>query len=431
VAASSPFALPAHVRIDTLPNGLRVASDSMPHVETVSAGLWIGVGSRHEPEAANGVAHLVEHMLFKGTERRDAFAISAEIENVGGHLNAYTSREQTSYYAKVLKDDLPLALDILSDMLLHSRFDSDELARERDVVLQEIGQTEDTPDDVIYDRFLAAAFPDQLLGRPVLGSAEVVAGMRREDLCAYVSQRYVASNMVLAAAGRVDHDRLVEMASSLFTDLPQGTPSVVPPALYRGGKVHEERDLEQLHLLLGYQGIGVHDDALYDALILSAVLGGGMSSRLFQEAREKRGLAYAIHSFGWGMQDGGVFGVYAGVAPDRAAALLEVVTQEIDRLAATLTQAEVARARAQLKTGQLMGLESTSNRAEQLGSQLLTYGRVIPVAETVARLDAVTVESVAALGRRLFASGPTTLAALGPLGGMAAAAAFLPAHLAA
>lgn len=415
--SNSPFPAAPGTRVTTLPNGLRVATDAMPHVETVTVGVWIGVGSRHEPLTANGVAHLVEHMLFKGTPTRDAFAISAEIENVGGHLNAYTSREQTCYYAKVLKEDLGLALGILADMVQHPLFDEGELEKERQVILQEIGQAEDTPDDIVYDHFLATAFPRQRLGRPVLGTADVVESLPRAAMVDYVSGRYVPANMVVAAAGNITHEQVVELAARLFTDLPAGEATQAEQALYQGGEFREERDLEQVHVLLGFDGIANNSPDLHTAMVLSTLLGGGMSSRLFQEVREKRGLVYSVHSFNWSMADSGVFGIYAGTGPERTAELVPVICDEVRKLARTLTAEELTRAKAQLKASQLMGLESTTNRAEQLGSQLLVYGRPIPPAETVAKLDAVDLAAVAACADRLFSSAPT-LTALGPLDGL-------------
>ena len=414
---SNPFPTAPGTRVTTLPNGLRIATDAMPHVETVSVGIWIGVGSRHEPLAANGVAHLVEHMLFKGTPSRDAFAISAEIENVGGHLNAYTSREQTCYYAKVLKEDLGLALGILADMVQHPLFDETELEKERQVILQEIGQAEDTPDDIVYDHFLATAFPGQRLGRPVLGTADVVESLPRAAMVDYVTGRYVPANMVVAAAGNITHEQVVELAARLFAFDGPGTATSSEQAIYQGGEFREDRDLEQVHVLLGFDGVSSNSPDLHTVMLLSTLLGGGMSSRLFQEVREKRGLVYSVHSFNWSMADSGVFGIYAGTGPDRTAELVPVICDEVRRLAGTLTQEELVRAKAQLKASQLMGLESTTNRAELLGSQLLTYGRIIPPAETVARLDAVDLAAVAACAERMFATAPT-LTALGPLDGL-------------
>ncbi|CAO3406183.1 M16 family metallopeptidase [Azospirillum largimobile] len=402
------------IRVTTLPNGLRVATDTMPDVQSVSLGCWVGVGTRNEAASVNGVAHLVEHMLFKGTRRRSAFRISEEIENVGGQLNAYTTREQTAYYAKVLHEDAPLALDILSDMIQHSTLDAEELVRERTVVLQEIGQSADTPDDIIFDHFQATAYPGQAIGRPVLGSADIVGALPREALVDYIAGHYGAPGMVLSAAGRIEHDRMVDLAMKAFGDLPSGAPPKPETARYTGGDFREDRDLEQMHLVLGFDGVGVHDPDFYAHSVLSTLLGGGMSSRLFQEVREKRGLVYSIYTFTGGYHDGGLFGVYAGTGEDEVAELVPVVCDEIAKVGADVTEDEVARARAQLKAGTLMALESTMSRCEQLGQQILIYDRPIPVEEIVAKIDGVDRDAVVKAASRLRASRPT-VAALGPI----------------
>jgi predicted Zn-dependent peptidase len=406
------------IRVTRLANGLRVASDRMDSVETASIGVWADVGTRNEPAEINGVSHLLEHMAFKGTTRRSARAIAEEIEAVGGHLNAYTAREQTAYYARILADDMPLAVDIIADILQHSTFDAEELARERAVVLQEIGQAEDTPDDIIFDYFQAAAFPDQAMGRPVLGKAEIVRDMRGETISAYMRQHYAPERLVLAAAGRVDHDWLVEVATRAFTDLSRGGANTPEPASYIGGESRIERDLEQVHVVLGLPGVGYLDPDHYALGILSTLFGGGMSSRLFQEIREKRGLVYSIYSFASAFRDGGIFGIYAGTGENEAAEILPLVIEELRRLPATLTSEELARARAQAKAGVLMARESTSNRAEQLASQLLIYGRPLPSEEIIQRIEAVDAAQLARVARRLMAGTPT-LAALGPLGHLA------------
>ena len=407
------------VRVTTLANGLRVATDTMPDVQTVSLGCWVGVGTRDEAPSVNGVAHLVEHMLFKGTKRRSAFCISEEIENVGGQLNAYTTREHTAYYAKVLHEDAALALDIIADMLQHSLLDEDELVRERTVVLQEIGQAADTPDDIIFDHFQATAYPEQALGRPVLGSAEIVGKLPRSALVDYLGRHYSGPSIVLAAAGRIEHDAFVAMAEKAFARLPNTTHPEPEAALYRGGDYREERDLEQLHLVLGFDGVGIHDPDFYAHAVLSTLLGGGMSSRLFQEIREKRGLVYSIYTFTGGYRDGGLFGVYAGTGEGEVEELVPVVCEEIVKVCDGVTEDEVARARAQMKAGTLMAMESTMSRCEQLGQQLLVYGRPIPVDEIVRRIDGVDGEAVMRAARRLRRCRPT-LAALGPVQGLEA-----------
>ncbi len=402
------------VRVTTLDNGLRIATDEMAAVETASLGVWAGVGTRNETAEVNGVAHLLEHMAFKGTDRRSARDIAEEIEAVGGHLNAYTAREQTAYYAKVLAEDAPLAIDIIADILQHSTFDETELARERAVVLQEIGQAEDTPDDIVFDHFQATAYPDQAIGRPVLGRAEIVGAMSRDAVAGYMRRHYGSGRMVLAAAGRVDHDQLVGLATAAFRDLPATADVVAEPALYRGGEFRETRDLEQVHLVLGFDGIGYRDPDYYAAAVLSTLLGGGMSSRLFQEIREKRGLVYSIYTFTSAFTDGGLFGIYAGTGESEAAELLPLVCEELTKLPATLDAEEVRRARVQLKAGTLMSRESTGSRCEQLAQQLLVYGRPLPLSEVVGRIDAVSDADVVRVMRRLSASAPT-LTALGPI----------------
>jgi predicted Zn-dependent peptidase len=409
------FAPADTVRVTTLSNGFRVATDRMDSVETASIGVWCGVGTRNEPAEHNGVAHLLEHMAFKGTKRRSARDIVVEIEDVGGFLNAYTGREQTAYYAKVLAGDVPLVVDILADILQHSVFDAEELSRERAVVLQEIGQAEDTPDDIIFDHFQEIAFPAQGMGRPVLGRAEIVRDLPRDVVAGYMASRYRAEQMVLAAAGQVDHDALVELATKLFGGFPAGSPPASDAARYTGGERRLKRDLEQVHLVIGFDGITYADPDYYVAAVLSQMLGGGMSSRLFQEIREKRGLVYSIHSFASSFSDGGIFGIYAGTGEKEVAELIPVVCDELLKLPGDMTEAEVARSAAQLRAATLMSREKSSARCEQLASQLLIYGRPIPAAEAVARIDAVTIDDLARLAKRLVATTPT-LAALGPIG---------------
>jgi|HubBroStandDraft_1064217.scaffolds.fasta_scaffold00020_24 predicted Zn-dependent peptidase len=402
-------------QVTTLPNGLRIVTDRMAAVETASIGIWVDVGTRNEPAEINGVAHLLEHMAFKGTERRSARAIAEEIENVGGHLNAYTSREHTAYYARVLKDDVPLAVDLLSDILQHSVFDAEELQRERTVILQEIGQALDTPDDLIFDIFQEQAYPDQGLGRPVLGQAEIIRTIGRGAVADYMRAHYGASRMVLSAAGAVDHERIVELAAEGFGGLADQPAIPAEAARYTGGEQRDEKDLEQVHLVLGFPAVGYTDPDYYAASLLSTLVGGGASSRLFQEIREKRGLVYSIYAFGAAYEDGGLFGIYAGTGEDEVAELMPVLCDELVRTADTLTEAEIARTRAQLKASLLMGLESSSSRAEHFANHLLIHGRPLSSPEIVGLIDAVDRDAVARVARRIFAA-PPTLAALGPIG---------------
>jgi predicted Zn-dependent peptidase len=407
----------SEIKVTTLDNGLRVVVDPMPQVESAALGVWVACGTRHESEELNGMAHMLEHMAFKGTRTRNARAIAEEIENVGGSLNAYTGREITAYHASVLKEDVGLGLEMIADILRNSVFDPDELQRERGVILQEIGQALDTPDDLIFDRFQSTALPGQPLGRPVLGTAESVGAIGRDDLFAYLARHYTASNMVLSAAGRVEHARIVDLANEHFGSVPR-TPANADkplPLAYVGGDGREARDLEQAHLVLGCQGIGYRDPDYFATAVYSTLFGGGMSSRLFQRIREERGLVYSIHCFNAAYADGGLFGIYAGTGAEDIGELVPVVCQEFVGVADTLGEAELVRARNQIKAGTLMALESSHARCEQAARHLIIHGRPIPYAEIVARIEAVDQDAVRRVARRLL-QGRLTLAALGPIG---------------
>ncbi len=402
------------VRLSQLENGMRVLTDRMTSVETVSLGVWVAVGTRHEPAQINGVAHLLEHMAFKGTARRSALEIAAEIESVGGQVNAYTSREHTAYYAKVLKEHAGLAIDILADILQHSSFDPHELERERAVVLQEIGQAYDTPDDIIFDMFQERAYPDQPMGRPVLGRAEIIRTIDRETVSSYLSRNYAAPNMMLVAAGNLDHGEIVDLAQRAFAELPHESAAKSEPAHYVGGDLRQTRDLEQVHILLGFPGFAFSDHDYYAASVVSTALGGGMSSRLFQEIREKRGLVYSIYSFTHAYSDAGVFGVYAGTGEDEAAELMPALCVELRRLEDGLAPAELDRARAQLKAGLLMSLEGTTARCEQQATHMLVFGRPLDMQELIQRIEEVDEDAVRRVARRIFSARPT-VTALGPV----------------
>ncbi|MEH6630008.1 MAG: pitrilysin family protein [Halopseudomonas aestusnigri] len=402
------------IEISTLSNGLRVATDKQESVESVSLGAWIGVGARNEHADVNGVAHLLEHMVFKGTEKRSAYDIAEEIEAVGGQLNAYTSRENTAFYAKVLSDDVPLALDTVADILQRPLFDDEELQKERHVVLQELGQANDTPDDIIFDHFQETAFSAQSLGRPVLGTSEIVKQLSSNDLRNYLSGNYGSDTMVVCASGKVDHKEFVRLAEDQFGGLQKVGPRELEPSSYVGGEYREERDLEQVHFLLGFKGTDYLNSDYYAANVLSTLFGGGMSSRLFQEIREKRGLVYTIYSFASSFMDNGLFGIYAGTGEEDIGELVPVVSDMMLELSDTITEDEVVRARTQLKASILMGRESTGVRCEQLAQQLLIFDRSISVEETVAKIDAVDVSTVQNFAKEILKS-PMTMAAVGPL----------------
>ncbi len=402
------------IRTTTLDNGLRVVSDPMSTVESVSLGIWVGVGTRYEKPEMNGVSHLLEHMAFKGTRRRTATAIAEEIEAVGGHINAYTTCENTAYYVRVLKEDVRLGVDLIADILQNSTMEKDELERERAVILQEIHQANDTPDDVVFDNFQAAAYPDQPLGRQVLGDAGIVGSMDRETIIGYMNDHYNASTMVLAAAGRIDHDELASLANDMFSELPEGEQATREAANYTGGQSVVERELEQAHLLLGFKGVSYQDPDFYASAVLSTLFGGGMSSRLFQEIREKRGLVYSIYSFVSSYSDGGMFGIYAGTGENETAELIPLVCDEIKKMTDNVGADELTRARAQIKASILMTLESSSSRCEQLARQMMVFGRPMPTQEIVANIEAVDADAILHTARRIFDSS-LTVTALGPV----------------
>jgi predicted Zn-dependent peptidase len=410
------------VEVTRLPSGLAVVTDTMPHLQTASLGVWVGAGSRDERVDEHGISHLLEHMAFKGTTRRTARQIAEEIEAVGGDLNAATSHESTAYYARVLKADVPLALDVLSDILSEPAFDPEELQREQNVIVQEIGAAEDTPDDLVFDKLQETAFPGQSVGRSILGTRETVRSFDRRRLASYLARNYRAPDMVIAAAGALDHKAVVAEVERRFAKFtgPAGPPP--EPARYVGGSTIEARDLEQVHITLAMHGLPQRDPNLFSLQVFTSVLGGGMSSRLFQEVREIRGLCYSIYAFHAPYSDTGMFGLYAGTDATDVPELMRVVVGEIANASETISEAEVARAKVQMKAGLLMALESSGARTEQLARQMFAWGRPIPLEELVARLEAVTVESARAAGRALIARGRPAVAALGPGPGLESAA---------
>jgi len=402
------------VDVTRLKNGLTIATDRINGVESAALGVWVGTGARAETATTNGVAHLLEHMAFKGTNRRSAADIAAEIEDVGGHLNAYTSKEITAYYARVLKEDISLALDILADILKNSVFDSVELDREREVILQEIGQAADTPEDVAHDAFQAAAYPAQPVGRPILGAPEIIRTIPRAAIVDYMSSHYKPGSMVLSAAGAVDHGQLVALAENLFGDIAPGHAPETEPAVYRGGEERIIKPSEQAHVFFGLPGPHFGAADYYAGHVLSALYGGGMSSRLFQEIREKRGLCYSIYSFMSSMSDSGMFGIYAGTDGTQAGQALRVAIDELKSVANGPTKAETDRAKAQLRASILMSRESTSTRAEQLAQQLIIHGRPVTPEEVRAKVDDVDRTAIASIAGKAL-SGPATLSLVGPV----------------
>ncbi|WP_415405233.1 M16 family metallopeptidase [Tateyamaria sp. SN3-11] len=387
----------------------------MPGLASASIGIWVGAGARHEAPDQNGIAHFLEHMAFKGTKRRTALQIAEAIEDVGGYINAYTSREVTAYYARVLQNDVPLAMDVIADILMNPVFDHSEIEVERGVILQEIGQALDTPDDVIFDWLQEQAYPEQPLGRTILGPSERVSAFGREDLSRFIGQHYGPEQMILSAAGAVDHDAIVRLAEELFGHLAPRPLLVADTALFSGGEMRQTKTLEQAHFALAFESPGYRDDAIYTAQIYASALGGGMSSRLFQEIRENRGLCYTIFAQAGAYADTGMTTIYAGTSADQIADLATITVDEMKRAASDMSQAEVERARVQMKAGLLMGLESPSNRAERLARLIQIWDRVPALDETVAMIDAVSVADVRAFAEQMAAAAPMAMALYGPV----------------
>ena len=412
------------VRLHSLSNGFRIVTEVMPSLESAAIGIWVQAGGRHERPEENGIAHFLEHMAFKGTERRTALQIAEEIEDVGGYINAYTSRETTAYYARVLRADVPLALDVVADIVLNPVFDAAEIEIERGVILQEIGQALDTPDDIIFDWLQEAAYPGQPIGRTILGPEERVGAFAREDFRQFVGTHYGPDRMILSAAGAVDHDSIVRQAEALFGHLAPRGPEHPEPARFSVGERRELKKLEQVHFALGFESPGYLHPDFYTAQIYAQAMGGGMSSRLFQEARENRGLAYAVDAYADTYEDVGVLGVYAGCAAGDAAELARICAGEIQGLATSVGAAELTRAKAQLKASMFMGREQPLSRAEQAAGQTLLFGRLYPAAEIAEAIDAVTAADFARLGERLTADRKSVVSVLGSKAAMAAPEAF-------
>ena len=402
------------VMLHRLSNGLRIVTENMPGLKSASVGIWVTAGGRHERVEQNGIAHFLEHMAFKGTETRSALRIAEEIEDVGGYINAYTSKEVTAYYARVLEADVPLALDVIADIVLNPVFDSSEIEVERGVILQEIGQTLDTPDDVIFDWLQDAAYPEQPLGRTILGPSDKVSAFERDDLAGFVREHYSPDRMIIAAAGAVDHDQIVKAAEKLFSQLGAANSVTQPTATFFNGERRQQKSLEQAHFAMAFESPGYQSDQIYAAQIFSVLFGGGMSSRLFQEIREKRGLCYTIYAQAAAYAETGMMTIYAGTSGEDVADLATLSMDELKRATSDLTQAEIDRARAQMKASMLMGLESPSSRAERLARMISIWDRVPDLEEMIEKIDAVTRNDVRDFAGSMI-TGEAALALYGPV----------------
>jgi predicted Zn-dependent peptidase len=405
------------IDITRLANGLTVATERMPEIPTATLGVWVGAGSRNEEPHEHGLSHLIEHMAFKGTALRSARKIAEDIENVGGDINAATSVEYTSYTARVLGENVDVALDVVGDILTNSVFDDVELAREKGVILQEYAAVEDDPDDLIYDAFMETAFGAQAIGRPILGRPETIDSFDAGLIRTFMQREYAPNRMVFAAAGDVEHAEIVAAAERFFGAMPRIEPREGAAARYTGGERRIPRKLEQANIVFGLPGLSFKEPSYYATHLFAHVLGGGLTSRLWHEVRETRGLAYSIDAFHWPFSDCGLFGIGAGTSGGDVAELMDVTLDCTRRAIADLDQVEVSRAKAQVKVALLTALETPGGRIERIARQLLSWGRVVTSEEVVAKVDAVSVDDVRAAGRRLL-DGPPTLAAIGPIKGL-------------
>ena len=400
-------------QISILPNGLRVATEHLAGMESVSVAVSVGVGARFESKKEGGISHFLEHMAFKGTKRRSAKDIAEEMDMVGGNMNAYTSLENTVYYAKVLKENTPLAVDILADILQNSVFDAEELAKEKEVILQEIAMHYDTPDDLVFDHFSATAYPNQPLGRTILGSAKQVSAYKSDDLIQYMNEHYHAPNMVVTAAGNIKHEDFLQLVGEHFSNLTNLKNSLAQTGEYKGGEKHTKKKLEQIHLLIGLEGVPFTHPDYYAWQVFATIIGGGMSSRLFQEVREKRGLAYTVQAFLSAYKDTGVFGIYAATSDEKAAEMLPVICEEINKMQDIISSQELQRAKNQIKSGLLMSRESSSAIAEWIGRHLLCHGRYKPASEIAEEIDKIDERAIIEISKDILKNKNLTITTLG------------------
>lgn len=404
-----------NAELHTLPNGFRIVTERMPGLQSASIGVWVAAGGRDEGPDQNGIAHFLEHMAFKGTHTRSPVQIAEAIEDVGGYMNAYTSREVTAYYARVLGADVPLALEVIADILRNSTLDARELEVERGVILSEIGQAMDTPDDIIFDWLQEKAYPDQPLGRTILGPADRIQTVQRADLARFVAENYGPGQKILSAAGDVDHAAIVAMAERLFGDMEPLDQVTAPTARFVGGEARVVKTLEQAHLAIGFESPHYRSPDAYVAQIYAAAMGGGMASRLFQEIREKRGLCYTIFAQAGAYTDTGMTTVYAGTSQEQIGDLARITIDEMKRAAGDFTDEETARAKAQMKAGLLMGLEGPSSRAERMARMVQIWGFVPDLGEVVERIDSVTRSDLRHYAETMAIRAPMALALYGPV----------------
>ncbi len=403
------------IRLNKLSNGFQVITEKIPGIKTVSVGVWIKVGGRHETNNQTGLAHFLEHMAFKGTKKRSALDIVNQIENVGGYMNAYTSREVTNYYMRVLPEDTKLAIEILHDILLNSTFDRKEIDLERNVILQEIGQYLDTPDEIIFDWLQEISYPDQSVGRSILGYHDMVKSYSRDDLLSFTKRHYIPNKMILCAAGDVSHQQILDLSENLFGNMKNSASDLTQKCNFVGGSLFKKKELEQTHLAMSFETSGLKSEDIFANQIFSIILGGGMSSRLFQEIREKRGLCYSIYSSIDALSDAGTLTIYAGSNKDKISDLSNIIIKEIKKISADINQKELERSKAQIKAGMLMSMESTPSRCERLSRSLITWNKIISIEEIIKKIDKINLDDLRKVGENICSSNNFSLIVYGQI----------------
>jgi predicted Zn-dependent peptidase len=405
-------------KIIQLENGLRIVIDPIKTVESAAIAVFVNTGSRNETPDINGISHFLEHMAFKGTKTRNAKQIAEQFDNIGGKINAYTSREKTVYYAKVLKQDTEFATEFLSDILQNSTFDQIELEKERGVILQEIAMTNDTPDDVVFDYFQETAFPKQAVGRSILGPVKNIKKFGRDNFVDYIGKQYNYRNIAVVASGNVDEKKFVGYVKKYFNNLSSNKLKKFEPAKYQGGDFRKYKNLEQVNMVLGFQGLSYLDKDYYKCQILASILGGGMSSRLFQEVREKRGLVYSVYAFNYANFDAGLFGVYLGTTPEKANQAIEVVGEEILKITSKITDEELQRVITQTKAGLLMAKESVIGRSQKIGGDILAYNRIISEQEILDKILSISKKQITNFAANMLANSKHNFSAIGKIKGL-------------
>ena len=404
-------------RKSTLDNGLRIVSESIPYMSSVSLGIFVGTGSRSELPPEQGVSHFIEHLMFKGTQKRSARDIAEMVDDVGGQLNAATDRENTCYYIKVLPEHLGLGMDILSDMLLHSKFAESDVEKERQVVLEEISLYEDSPDELIHDLHMNSLWPGHALGRNILGTRDTIGGMSRQKIVDYTMRHYVPDNVVIAAAGNLTHEQLVEQVRLYWNDVKGAYPRLTDSApVFATGRLLQEKDIEQIHICLGTPGVAHDSPEFYASHVLNTILGGGVSSRLFQSIREEKGLAYSVCSYPSSFRDAGLLTIYTGVSPDNSLEVMEIIYSIIGDIQANGVRAdEMQRAKEQLKAGLMFSLESSSSRMSRLGRAEISAREYLSPEKLAAKVDGVSLQQLFELSQPLYRRDSTCFTALGPI----------------